>query len=425
MKTKILSLMALLALTFGLSACHDNNYINGGGTDTLEKGQVNLRSMSVDVNNAEKVINTSRAQIDLSDFIIEIFNQSGQRVQNFTYSQMPEILDLEAGSYTVKIRSHEVAKAAWEAPYFVGEKDFTVNASSITDIGIVTCKLANIKVTIRFSDTLRKHMGDDCKVTVIANDQGSLVFTPDESRSGYFQALDGSSTLIAEFSGTVGGYKETVRHICNDVEAGQHRIITFNLKGPGGEEPDENGYIDIKNGITIDASVQNVDLKANINVGEDILDDSDRPGSDEPGQNPPTPPTPPTPDDDPITFVSDGADFDKVNAPSDHVVVTINAKNGIEHLNVKIMTDSKAFESSVSDLLPLEFDLAYPGENADKFASVGFPINDEVIGQTELIFDISQFVPLLNSFSGTHSFQISVTDAKAQQLVKTLTFKVN
>lgn len=426
MKTKILSLMALLVLTISLSACHDS--VNVNPPTKQEQGQVNLRSMSVDVNNAEKVINSGRAQIDLSDFIIEIFNATGQRVGNYTYSQMPEILTLEAGDYKVSVRSHEVEKAAWETPYFVGEKDFTVTSENITDIGIVTCKLSNIKVSIRYSEGLLKYMGDDCKVTVMANDEGRLEFTKDEKRSGYFAAVEGSSTLVAEFTGTVGGYKETVRHICSDVEPGQHRIITFTLRGPNGEVIGEEGQIDPNGGINIDASVEDEDLNGNINSDEDNLGDDDRPGSDEQPDDgdDPTPPTPPTPgDEDAITFVSDGADFDKVNTPSDHVVVTISSKNGIEHLNVKIMTDNNNFAASVADLLPMEFDLAYPGENQAKFASVGFPTGNEVIGQKEIIFDISTFVPLLNAFSGTHSFQISVTDSESIQLVKTLTFKVN
>jgi hypothetical protein len=72
--------------------------------------------------------------------------------------------------------------------------------------------------------------------------------------------------------------------------------------------------------------------------------------------------------------------------------------------------------------MPTTFDLAYPGDKSEVYASLGLPVGDEVLGATTLDFNISQFVPLLKAFPGTHKFQLSVTDAKSQQLVKTLTF---
>lgn len=50
-------------------------------------------------------------------------------------------------------------------------------------------------------------------------------------------------------------------------------------------------------------------------------------------------------------------------------------------------------------------------------------MGNDVIDKTEVPFDISQLVPLLNAFPGTHSFTISVTDNKQLQLVKTLRIK--
>ena len=128
-------------------------------------------------------------------------------------------------------------------------------------------------------------------------------------------------------------------------------------------------------------------------------------------------------DETKITITSDDVDFDAVNDIKDKVIVKIDAEYGIEHLQVTISSDNADFVASVSELLPMSFDLAYPGDNAANFESIGFPTGSNVIGSTHIDFDISQFVPLLGSFPGTHHFQISVTDAKNKQLVKTLTFK--
>ena len=423
MKTKIFSLMAFAAMTLGLVSCHEDLTPT---PDSNDEGQVNMFSMAVEINNAEKVITSSRASIDLSNFIVEINNAAGQTVQTSKYGDLPEILTLSAGNYSVRVRSHNVNKAAWEEPYFVGTKDFTITKGEITDIGVVVCKLSNIKVSIRFSDELVKHMGDDCKVTVVANDAGRLEFTKDETRSGYFEALEGSSTLVAQFSGTVGGHYETFNHVCNDVEAGQHRIITFKVKTPSGEEPSGGSIIVDPDNIAIDASTVNVNLNGNINLEEEILDDSDRPGQEEGGDEPGPDPDP-EPEND-ITMTCVGADFDKTdNSPNvSTCVVTINTPQGARNLVVTINSTSTDFLGSLSELtppMPTTFDLANPGENREILEGFGFPLGNDVIGKTAIEFNISQFVPLLNTLPGTHSFTISVTDQKAQQLVKTLTFK--
>lgn len=438
MKTKILSLITVFALMTGLSACHDDGGIPEK-PQVVEEGQVNLRSMGVEINNAEKVVPSSasttksRASLDLSDYIVELYNSRGERVESYNYGSMPEIMTLPTGSYKVRIHSHVVQKAEWERPYFHGETDFTVKSDTITNIGTVTCKLKNIKVSIRFSDLLKKYMGDDCTVTVVANDEGRLEFGRGETRSGYFQALEGSSTLVAVFNGTVGGHPETLTHTCSDVEAGHHRLITFKLKNVGPDEIDETGVIDINDGIALDAEVTSEDLNAKISYEEPTLDSKDRPGSDEApdegsGEDP-NPPTPPTPTDNPITLEPVGASFDKENTPpsdGSEVSITISAPNGLAHIVVSINSTNPNFMGAVEELMPLKFDLAYPDteELATQLSSIGFPVKDGVINQTEILFDITQFMGLLNGFEGKHDFQISVTDNKSQQEVRTLTFKV-
>lgn len=416
MKTKILSLFSAVVMALSLCSCHDKLGVEPESSDT---GTANLRSMAVEVNNAEKVI--SRAAVDLSGFTVQIFNAENAKVLEWKYADMPEIFTLPVGDYRVHVYSHEVKKAAWDEPYFVGDKEFSIVKDDITEIGVVTCKLANIKVSIRYSEELRKYMGEDCKVTVRVNDEGTLEYLPAETRSGYFAAVDGSTTLVAEFNGSIGGYQETLRHTASDLEPGQHRIITFKLKSSK-PEIDENGNI-IPDGIGLDVDVVDQDLNGNVNWNEEILDDSDRPGQEDP-KDPDNPDNPDDPvEETKITITSEDVDFDNVNAIKDKVVVKIDAEYGIEHLQVTISSDNADFVASVSELLPMSFDLAYPGDNEEGFASMGFPTGANVIGQTHIDFDISQFVPLLGAFPGTHSFQISVTDAKNKQLIKTLTFK--
>lgn len=428
MKTKILSIIALLAVTLGLSACHDD--VKPIITPENKTGQVRMSSLGIDINNAEKVIESqsakkSRTNIDLSDYKVTIL-QGGTQVKQWRYADMPEIFTLPAGDYTVRVVSHEVKKAAWDEPLFIGQKDFTVINDDITDIGIVKCTLSNIKVTIVFDDSLRKKMGEDSKVTVVANDQGSLTYLPDETRAGYFEALEGSSTMVAEFSGTVGQNKETFRVTITDAQPGQHHIITFKLKKAEPTPPDETGTIIIDGeGFIIDTSVIDEDLSVSITINEDNITD-DRPtfGGDEPGPGPGPGPDPGPGPEDKIKIESETLDFDKPNDPAtvSTAIVTINSEDGIAHFLVKIETTSENFEAAVSDLMPTEFDLAYPGEYSEKFSGIGFPVNDEVIGAKSLTFDITTFVPPLAGFPGTHKFTLTVTDETGFSAIKSLTF---
>ena len=420
MKSKILSLLTVAVLGLGLTACHDEVKPTPSG----QNGQVSMRSMGVDIDNAEKVINTSaRATVDLSDFIIKIYDSNNALVKSWTYSEMPELFSLPVGSYRVDVFSHELQKAEWDHPYFTGSKEFAITDGNITEIGIVTCKLSNIKVSIVFDSSLLKYLTDDAKVTVIANDEGSLVFTPKETRSGYFEALEGSSTLVAEFAGTVNGSYKTMRHVITDVEAGQHRIITFKVKSGKPDKPDETGQIIIDGGMYLDVDVVDEDLAGNITIDEDNIPDDDRPGGEDGGDDP-NPPTPPTPGEDAIKVTSETLSFDSANdvATTTTGIVLIEAENGIQHFIVKIASDNDNFINSVKDLMPIEFDLAYPGDNAEAFESLGFPTGDKVINATNLTFDISQFIPLLSAFPGNHTFTLNLTDNKAVNKIVSLKF---
>lgn len=412
MKIKISYLFTILWLGVMMTACHDD--VATDHSDDSETGLVNLRSLAVDLDNAETVIaNTverrARALVDMSGYQVTIL-QGEQRVAAWTYGDMPVDVKLPVGNYTARVVSGTAAKAAWDNPVFVGEKAFTVTTGDTVNVGIVNCALANIKVGVIFDESLRKVMGEDARVTVTSGDDGKLDFLPTETRAGYFAALEGSSTMIAEFNGKISGQETSFRTALTDVQPGQYRIITFKTKRAN---PDGTGYININGEMfTIDATVETVDLTAQITVTEDNLPD-DRPTF---GGNEPDP-------GQPITITSSTLSFDHPNSIDvPEAIVNIVATRGIAHFVVKIRTDNEEFGQALEELLPTEFDLAYPGDYEEIFQELGFPTGSQVIDATEVTFDISLFVPLLGSFPGTHSFTLSVTDNAGYALTKTLVF---
>lgn len=427
MKTKIFSLLALAGISLAMGSCSDNpDY-------PLDKqgatGSVSLSDLGVVVNADEQTI--SRADdIDTSGFLVRIVDADGATAYEATVATCNEIVTLPvADGYTVQVHSHEVENAAWEAPYYYGQTAFDIKANEITEIGTVNCTFSNVRVTVRYSDELRAIMGDDVVVTVKCSENGSsLDFAHTEKRSGYFKALEGSTTLAAEFAGTVQGRTAHLLKALTDVKAGQHRIITFGVKTGNSDVPDEFGGISIEgdasgiklaDGLWLTADVTTETVNGNVDVDEKGDASAQRPGKEDPVNPGPDDPNPPVPGDDPIKITSDDVDFDIENpVTGSSYLVKINAEKGIANLKVEIQSDNEGFLASAGEMLPLSFDLA-DTPDGDPLGEL-LPVGSKVKNQTYVPFDVTDLVPLLAAFPGHHAFVITVTDNEGNTVTKTL-----
>lgn len=447
MKKIIYSAIGVMALSMSLTSCHDDPTIITPTGD--ESGTLNLASMSVETVNAEIVINHSdgRSGVDVSNFLVTIKDQNNEAAApySWTYKNMPELFTLPVSdNYVVEVESHQIKKAAWDEPYFYGSKTFAIKNGEVTQIGVVEAKFASLKVSVKYSDELKAVMGDDVRVTVKANDEGELVFTPDETRSGYFEVVDGSTTLIASFKGTVDGSTTSYAIPISGIEKGQHRIITYKIKN-GPTIPDQTGQIDPSDGIGIDVDVETEDLTGDVDVEEDPIVDPENPGKegdpdddnkgdgdDNPGgeDNPGGGGDNPGEDAPAATFEATNSpnlsldEENTVTATFGNAIVTIKCEKGIKNLWVTIESDSDSFTSALDDLgLAAPFDLAYPGDLEGSLGEDGLNLatGNKVINQTEVPFNITDFVPLLSGFPGHHTFTLKVIDntgAEAQLVLK-------
>lgn len=401
---------------------------------TGSDGSLALGSMIVDVKeNANVIVSPgSRAAADVNNFQVTIYDKTGAEAGSWTYGQMPEIVTLAAGDgYVVKVKSHDVEKAAWEMPYYYGEsKSFSIEKNKITEVGTVTAEFKSIKVTVEFTDELKAIVSDDVKVVIEANDEGLITFTKKEVEDGsaaYFEAVDGSTTMVAHFAGSIRGNAVDSKAPFTDIAAGQHRIVRYGVKiGPDVPEPD--GSI-TPGGITIDTEIVEVDVDGNTTVVDPNIDPSDRPGHEDP-ENPDKPgpdePTPPGPGGEAATFTSETLDIEGgINYSKDWVgdaIVIIDCPEGFAKLEVKIDSDCLTSEVLEGVGLAEKFDLANPGELSEGLEGLGFPIGDAVLGKTTINFNITDFVPMLNIYSGKSDFIITVTDSKGATSTLTLKF---
>lgn len=420
MKSKILSIISILALGCGFAACDDHNY----GNEPVAEGSISFANFGVDVDNDQSDIET-RASVDVSDFLVKIIDTNKNvTVKQSSYGTLPGVVALPVGDYKIKVESHEVQPAEFDHPYYAGETTVKVSANSISDAGKVVCTFSSIRVTIRYENNLKALLGDDVTVTVHANDEGELIFTPDETRSGYFRKLDGSTTLIANLRGTINGNYTEIRKEITDVKAGDHRIITYKINLPP-DFPDESGGIDPSQGINIDTSVETVDKDGNVSVDEENLGSDDRPGQEEPdGSDEPTPPGPPA--EDVIDITSDDIKFDKVNPiTGSSYVVKIATENPLAHVKVKIVSGYLTDEFLEGVGMKTEFDLAEPGDLEEALIGFKLPVKDDVIGKTSLDFNLTELIPLLalDPDHGQHEFILTVVDNQGNTVVKTLKFQ--
>lgn len=436
MKTKFLSYLALLAIATGFSACNDDNW-NPEIKHVDGEGQLSTRNLVPEVLNAEKIINDckgpgklkSRATTDLSNFIVTVTNDaSGEEAAKWVYSEMPSLPTFGVGTYTLTVESHEVQPVDWDKPYFLGKEQFQIKNGEITEIGTVVCKLANIRVSIAFDDKLKDAAAGDIKVTVTSADNHTATFTADETRSAYFQAMGELKTLEVHFTGTIGGTAEDFTRVLTDVEAGQHRKITFSLKNNGNLPPDEFGQIGEGEGIKVSTDVVEEDLTADTPWEEETGDSADRPNHEGPAPTDPDDPNKPgtedpqPPTEDPVKFASAEGEyefnFEGINQAADIVAsgkkaqVIIRVPEGIQNLKVDIISNSLNAEVLEGVGLASSFDLANPGDLDEGLKGLGFSTGADVAGKTEVVFDITDFMTLLQIYSDVHEFKITVTDKK-------------
>lgn len=455
MKNKYINILAATLLA-GFASCNDEAW-DSPAADKV--GEVQLSTLNISLKDADRIVVGSNTRgDDIKDFKVTIRDNSNEGKivgKVYTYGSMPEIVSLPVGdNYVVYIESHDVKAAEFDNPYYKGQSEtFKIEAGKITRLNDIEAKFSSLKVTINYSDELKKILGSDAAVTVKGSNGSQLVFTPSETRSGYF-ALGESFTLAAHFEGSVDGVKTTTITTLQDVKEGDHHILTYSIKGTP-NIPKQDGQIgkgDSENeGFNIDVTYEKTDIDSNTTIIEDNIDSSDRPGKedpqepddngdDDPGKepggedNPGGNDDPNNPDSEPITFEakdSPNLKLDGINIASvdfGNAIISISCPKGIKKFTVDIeSTDTEGFLQAIKDENLDHFDLTNPGKAQQKLADLELPYGDEVKNKTSIDFNITSFIPLLLIYEGpsTHHFILTVQDNNDKVGNLNLTFQLN
>lgn len=396
------------SMLLGLASCSKESPFDNG--EETVYGRFATSALRVELQNESGVPDvynrpTRAGAPDTGNFNIAFIKEGdAEPTITYKYAEMPEIVTLPVGNYTALATYGQNLPAAWEDPYYKGETEFSIQADEITEVyEPIVCRLSNIRVSIAFDSALLAEMADDCAVTVKVGDEGTLDFTRnDTEKSGYFAYVENSITLAAFFHGTVEGYATSETKAYNNVEPGTHYRITFRLHQAGEEDPG-----DVNTGLTVDASVEIINMNNNIDIDDDVIEDDMRPVEgdkepDNPGPNQGTPPA--ITAKAPLSMESDNIVTDGMECE-----FYVHSETGINNLTVDIDSTTLTAEELEGVGLTSHLDLVNPGQFEEALTGLGFPVN--VGGKKDLTFNITDFLPMLSVLGpGAHKFIITVTD---------------
>ncbi len=439
--------VGLLAVCLATTGC-----IKGGSGDetqtppTEQKGSINFNTLNLNFEDGSSQVT--------SGYHVLVKNSVQEIVADGTLSEM-SAMELPAGDYTIEVSSISMKNnppaADWERPHYLATGSVTIAEGATSTIGTLTAKLQNIGVQIEFTDNFKAKMSADSHVDVLIG-LGSLTYTINENRVGYFIATAATQTLTAELVGTLDGQPVKEQRIVRDVKPGDRKLLTYDIKatepddkpGTGGDgneggdeggdegddkpEPDTDGSMNVE--FRVDVTVEEIDIDGNIIVDEnDGENEGGNEGGDNEGDDKPEPDTPS--DLGAPTILWEGHNLDEWYELTDSevkVALNITAPNKIKTLVVDIISNASAFQPDQLQGVGLDshLDLSNPGDLREAIEGLGFPAAENVVGKTELIFDISDFMPLMSVAEDKDvEFRLTLTDEFGHEIIKSLKIKVN
>lgn len=361
----------------------------------------------VNVNNYTVVISDNNTDLEVKKGLASELGSNG----NIS-------LSLEEGGYTVKAYNYDGSNVNVSTrPYFLGTSNLTILPGTKTTANI-SCKLQNIEVAISLDQSFKTSFNSDYEITV-DNGAGAIqIFTSENINTKYYFAVpeDKSSITVSIKANTAEDNQLIQRTytVTKPADSEGNNILAegdafiINLT----EDGSTSSYVDF--GMSVDFSF--AEKEEVITIPAENITFTEQEGESGEGDNE----DPETPDDPTaITFVGLPASYTNPATNGDDVSVTINAKNGIKNIFVKISSENPDFISMLESLsLNEEFDLVNAsGATKDNLLELGLIKEGVTIeGETSYLFDVNSFMTPLALLEGLHTFSIRVTDLQDKEI---------
>lgn len=427
MKKNIIYALASVALMLAAS-CQKTPVSN-----TVEEGFLSFSEFSLELDEAVE----TKASEAAANYSISILDADEKVVMTRTYGEVQggAAISLPAGQYTLVASSfgQDIPEAVFDQPIYGVSEPFTITAGQTTPIGSLTCTLVQCKVTVAYSEEFLASVTGEGSTTVTVTSGFPLEYKLQadgryDQRAGYF-AVNGS-TMEVVFNGGIEGKNQKMTKVFNNIAAKQWRQIKFVKK----TNAQGDATFDIVINDLIDDTTLNNTVEADKEedtIGTDPLAPKDDGGIKlmlDDGCDPL------------ITYKEDDIVLDPVTGeqinstvfidiPITSAPIAIKLKaivpGVIQKFTVDITTDNEGFAAAVATADATHLDLISPSEtNMIIFSVVPFPYADQLVGKTEVPFDISDAQEAIVKFPGNHLFTMTIVDANGKKKICKVTMRV-
>lgn len=376
---------------------------------------------------------------------------------NMKYSEFAgNVIKLGSGTYTITVTSPRTLPAAFEQPIYQAKDEFVINAGEVTPLDLV-CTPANCKVTIRLSPNFVKELAT-YEVTVNNGLAEPLVWTKNGQTNDFAAgSVDEDGYLISTKAGyflprgleiQVKGHRSiddkvaTAIYYIEDPQPAEHHIIKLDADVTG-----QIGGISIKVVDTFNPVNQEINIPG---LDESYVDRPDDFGNGDSGEEVSTSPS--------IVWQTNPFFEPLEISTSSKVEMTIKAPLGFETFMVTVSDNFKGAigvitkatkicqkdengdiifnESTDADGQVVRTPAPLEGEGAGTLAGVDYidlinhpeawysfnlPVGTQVKGNTEIVFDLSPFIPTLCQTADgmTVTFNLLATDVNGESVLTT------
>lgn len=412
MKSNIFTMLLPVALILG--SCEL-------GRDLFGTAETDARTGALEVDVAVRQPNVTRAgSEDTSLYPVSIVGD-GVELHYPSLAQMPQSVRLSVGDYTVSAHSPGTLEKKMTQPWFSGSSDLTIS-KDITTTTTVTCRMANSRITVNYGPEFLAGFQswtitvDDGSTTALSFDEGDKAPAP-----VFWKFEDNTVTAIVvnvRAKTKDGNTISDTRTFKKGNASQQYDDVTDYFAG--GDAIEINmGVVAASTGtvsgisVTANISFENHDEYVEIPVG----------GGETPSG--------PGASDGPSMALPDNFAYSAANISSrpSSADAVLRTPKGMKSAVVVITTTSPAFEATLAEVdmggnLLEGVEMVGNKEFDGLFEGVGLPDKAPVAGATEYTFPVGAFFTFLDMFTGTHSFQITITDNEDATATGTLTITV-
>lgn len=393
---KKIFILLTTALLFAAASCQKSP------VEGEEYGILSFRELSLGLDESVETRATTPAT---GNYVIIIQDAEGVDIKKTTYDDVKsQDYKLPAGNYTLVARSSDdIPVSEFERPVYGTSKAFSITAGETTSIGELVCTLLQCKVTVSYSDDFLADVTGDSKATVSVKAGSPLDFSLNangtyDKRAGYFSVEGNTMTVV--FNGKINGKSQKMSKSFTNIAPKQWRQIKFIKK----VDEKGNAIFDIVINDLVDDEILNKVVQGTESI---IGEDPDAPKGDggialeidyAAGCD---------------SQITDLQNIEIVPVETRDMKIRFKAivPNGIKKFTVNIDSDSQGFLNAVDVADARNLDLISPSEaNGIIFDVVPFPHGTDLLGKTEVAFNLDTAQDAILMYKGRHTFSMVIID---------------